>query len=454
MSRAQHPPSHPRRVSRRAVLGGLLAAAATPALPGLGPLAAYAEDEPPAQPDPRREGTTPGDFGFPPPDPGTYVRPIVFPVEGGAYWTDTWMACRGEGCSRRHEGQDLMAPKMRRLLACVDGVVVELRHRSEGNSLYLRGDDGWYYAYLHINNDRPGTDDGANRFEHAFAAGLSVGDRVRRGQHIAFVGDSGNAEATASHCHFEIRKPADRWYRAAAVNPKASLERAGSAPPVPPSTFAPFASAAALVRQQYRDLLGREADNRSLVTWTDLLGTGRQSPAAFIQLLMRGDEFGPVASIARLYFAYFRRRPDASGVLHWASRVRAGATVGQVSEAFARSSEFRAAYGSLSDAGFVDRAYRNVLGRAPDAAGLRYWVGQLDAGVTRGKLMQLLSDSTEHAERVQVPVDVCLVYTTMLRRSPDAGGFDHWVGQISGGGQRLTALVASVQRSTEYAGRF
>ncbi len=65
-----------------------------------------------------------------------------------------------------------MGRKMQPLVSAVDGTVVVLRHQASGNSLYIKGDDGWYYDYLHINNDTPGTDDGANRFDHAFAPGL------------------------------------------------------------------------------------------------------------------------------------------------------------------------------------------------------------------------------------------------------------------------------------------
>ncbi|MEJ7582984.1 MAG: peptidoglycan DD-metalloendopeptidase family protein [Acidimicrobiales bacterium] len=178
----------------------------------------------------------PGGFGFPALDlRGVYVRDIVFPVEGSVRWSDTYGACR-DGCSRRHEGQDLLGRKLQRLVAAVDGTVVVVRHGRDGNSLYLRSSaDGWYYAYLHINNDAPGTDDGRNAYGHAFAPGIVEGVRVRRGQHLAYMGDSGNAEDTPAHCHFEIRKPAPSVWDAQAVNPKYSLDAAGSAPVGPPS---------------------------------------------------------------------------------------------------------------------------------------------------------------------------------------------------------------------------
>lgn len=170
-------------------------------------------------------------FGFPAADRrGVHVRDITFPVEGTVSWTDTYGACR-DGCSRVHEGQDLFGRKGQNLLAAVDGTIVELRHERSGNSLYLRSDaNGWFFVYLHLNNDSPGTDNGRNAYGSAFASGIARGRRVRRGQHIAYLGDSGNAESTPPHCHFEIRKPASSVWNAQAVNPKHSL-RAAKSPP-------------------------------------------------------------------------------------------------------------------------------------------------------------------------------------------------------------------------------
>jgi murein DD-endopeptidase MepM/ murein hydrolase activator NlpD len=157
----------------------------------------------------------------------TVVIPLVFPVLGGATYRDTFLACRGTGCSRRHLGQDLMAPKLRPLVATFDGTVTYLtRERAvgQGNYLSIRSDDGWTCNYLHVNNDRPGRDDGAGTGAWAFAPGLRVGARVFAGQHVAWVGDSGNAESTAPHCHFELRR-GDAW-AGTVYNPKPSLDRA------------------------------------------------------------------------------------------------------------------------------------------------------------------------------------------------------------------------------------
>ena len=138
--------------------------------------------------------------------------PMVFPIVGSTSYSDTFLACRS-GCTRKHLGQDLMGPKMRPLVATFNGVISHLKRESyvgEGNYVTLRGDNGWTTNYIHMNNDTPGTDDGRGTASHAFAPGLRVGLRVVQGQLLGWSGDSGNAESTAPHIHFELRK-GDAW---------------------------------------------------------------------------------------------------------------------------------------------------------------------------------------------------------------------------------------------------
>ena len=135
--------------------------------------------------------------------------PLVFPVAGGqTSYSDTFLTCRS-GCARKHMGQDLMGPKMTPLVAAFNGTVTSLQRESrvgEGNYLVITGDNGWSAMYLHVNNDTPGTDDGRGTAKYAFPRGIEVGTRVLAGQLVAWRGDSGNAETTGPHLHFELRK--------------------------------------------------------------------------------------------------------------------------------------------------------------------------------------------------------------------------------------------------------
>jgi hypothetical protein len=101
-------------------------------------------------------------------------------------------------------------------------------------------------------------------------------------------------------------------------------------------------------------------------------------------------------SIYRLYRAYFLRDPDTAGFMYWYLQVSVGTSLDQVSDLFAESSEFRTRYGNPDNFAFVELIYQNVLGRDPDAQGRDYWVGRLDAGLSRGRVMRFFSESGEY----------------------------------------------------------
>jgi murein DD-endopeptidase MepM/ murein hydrolase activator NlpD len=166
------------------------------------------------------------------------VRLMRFPVTGEVSYTDTFGACRGVNCSRRHMGIDIFAPKLRPLVAAQTGRVTWLRTDSSGtagNGVGITDAQGWRSLYLHVNNDTPGRDDGANPAEWRFAPGVALGRMVEAGDVIGYLGDSGNAETTPPHLHFELRTPEGKT-----VNAYPSLRAAqgpgtqpGPPPPVP-----------------------------------------------------------------------------------------------------------------------------------------------------------------------------------------------------------------------------
>lgn len=129
---------------------------------------------------------------------GAEPAPIVFPVPGEVSFVDSFGDPRSGG--RLHAGTDLMAPKGTPVVAVAAGVVSWV----DDSCCHLAIDhgDGWSSWYIHLNNDTWGTDDGAG---WGIAQGVGPGTQVAAGQVIGWVGDSGNAEGTASHLHFELR---------------------------------------------------------------------------------------------------------------------------------------------------------------------------------------------------------------------------------------------------------
>ena len=134
---------------------------------------------------------------------------LLVPVEGvqPTALTDTFSQSRAAG-ARRHDAIDILAPHGTAVLAASDGPVEKLFwSEAGGRTIYQRSPDGrlsFYYAHL----DR-------------YAPDLREGAMLRRGQRIATVGSTGNANPSAPHLHFAVHAmgPGDPWYGGRAVNP-------------------------------------------------------------------------------------------------------------------------------------------------------------------------------------------------------------------------------------------
>lgn len=211
------------------------------------------------------------------------------------------------------------------------------------------------------------------------------------------------------------------------------------------TTVLPFRTVDAFTTQQFRDLIGRAPTGAELADWRNRVGGSSVTPAAAVDQLLDNASVGKVASVVRLYRAYYRRLPDAGGFRYWRDKVRAGMSVEQVSRYFASLKEFRTLYGSLNDGQFVDLVYRNVLGRAPDSQGRAYWVAQLRAGVSRGRVMTLFSESPENRTTTKRTTDIVLVTHLLLDRPPTSTELA-WTGTRA-------ALVQTVLSSAAYDAR-
>jgi Domain of unknown function (DUF4214) len=126
-------------------------------------------------------------------------------------------------------------------------------------------------------------------------------------------------------------------------------------------------------QQQYREFLSREGESGGVSFWVGELNANRQIRATMIESFLTSGEFNEnVAPVIRLYLAALERFPDYGGALFWIDYVTRDGSLAVAANLFAESPEFKRRYGSLDNAGFVDRVYRNVLGRAPDDAGFNY----------------------------------------------------------------------------------
>ena len=122
----------------------------------------------------------------PPLDPVGYV----FPVYGASSYADTYGGLRGDVSGGWHHGDDIFAPLGAPILAIAHGTVFSVGWEKVGGwRLWLRDDKGWEYYYAHLSAYTP----------------LAVnGAVVSAGDVLGFVGNTGDAEGTPYHLHFEV----------------------------------------------------------------------------------------------------------------------------------------------------------------------------------------------------------------------------------------------------------
>lgn len=119
---------------------------------------------------------------------------LAFPVEGrGNDAIQSLFGVERDGGRRAHHGIDIFAPRGTPVLAGTDGTVRSISPNELGGNVVWLSDEqrGQTLYYAHLDRHH-----------------VSTGQRVRTGDTLGFVGNTGNARATPPHLHFGIyRRP-------------------------------------------------------------------------------------------------------------------------------------------------------------------------------------------------------------------------------------------------------
>ncbi len=148
---------------------------------------------------PGSDATPPGGYSLDPPiDAATKAALLgpsyLFPLAGGARFQNDFGAPRAD--TRFNQGIDLFAPLGTPVLAVHDGTLVQVGWSNiGGRQEWLRDSDGNLFYYGHLS---------------AYAPVARTGAQVHAGDVLGFLGDSGDAQGTPFHLHFEIH-PAGKW---------------------------------------------------------------------------------------------------------------------------------------------------------------------------------------------------------------------------------------------------
>ncbi len=200
----------------------------------------------------------------------------------------------------------------------------------------------------------------------------------------------------------------------------------------------------AVVRLVYMELLLRGPDPAGYSHWKGRLDGGL-SAEAFASVISRSREaVGQVVNDA--YQTVLGRNAETTGKAFWVDRLQAGGRYDQLLADLAASGEFWGLSGGTNE-GFVTRVYEQLLHRAPDPAGLDYWVEKLEAGVSPRALVRTLANLDE-------PLGVLVAdsYGEILDRAPTAGERAEGISGLRSTGDR-SGLYAQLIGRTEFANR-
>ncbi|HEY0188611.1 MAG TPA: SpoIID/LytB domain-containing protein [Cellulomonas sp.] len=192
----------------------------------------------------------------------------------------------------------------------------------------------------------------------------------------------------------------------------------------------------------YEDILGREPDSGGLATWTAVALADGNANRLTSQIVMSTERLQTF--IRTEYQNALGRAPEAGGLANWTKYLQAGATVPQLQEAIYASTEGIMRAGG--DTGtWVQGVYAGVLGRSASTSERAYWSAKI-ASLGYGGVVRAIAKSDEAGM-----LRLTRYYSTMLGRSPDASGIRTFLPLMAGNGDMV--LPVQIGASPEYWSR-
>jgi len=211
-----------------------------------------------------------------------------------------------------------------------------------------------------------------------------------------------------------------------------------------PFTVAPPRTAdESWVLAAYEDFLDRAPTEPERAATVARLGAGT-TRATIARELSTTAEWIEV-SIRRFYLDTLDREPDAAGLAFWIGEVQSKRRpLAAVAASFYSSPEYYANAGG-TDADWVADLYEKVLHRPAQPGDIVFWVDRTRAQ-GRGKVAATIYGSLESRRD-----RVTLLYDALLDRAPETGGLAYWADRIATTGD--LALAVNLVVSPEYVDR-
>jgi hypothetical protein len=151
-------------------------------------------------------------------------------------------------------------------------------------------------------------------------------------------------------------------------------------------------------------------------------------------------------SVDRAFTDILRRPTDSAGRDYWVGRLRRGLITRKLRANLYGSAEYLTTQGGGTVQGFVTAAYRDILGRDADPAGLDHWVGLIRSGTPRGTVAERFLATAEARD-----VIVRDLFLRWIDRLPTTTELTTWRGRLgSSTADGEVALIRFLAGSSTY----
>jgi hypothetical protein len=171
----------------------------------------------------------------------------------------------------------------------------------------------------------------------------------------------------------------------------------------------------------YQSILGRAPDPEGLASWQKAQEAG--TSFADIKKAFENSPEARANTVKQIYNEQLGREAEAEGLTNWSKVLGSGSTAADVAKAIAQSKE-----GQKMDIQAAASAYRQVLGRNPEPAGLQFW---LSLAQSEGLTSQQLKDRIAEAAAPEMKArNITKPFTNMqlaaLESDPLAGYYSDY----------------------------
>jgi hypothetical protein len=217
----------------------------------------------------------------------------------------------------------------------------------------------------------------------------------------------------------------------------------GGGPTLPPTTPAQTSVYDPFINSAYQTFMNRAPDAAGQQYWANQLQSGDASQRELLNSFANSAEFQnlykttPERAVSGLYQSAFNRTPDQGGLQYWQQQQQKGMSAQDMLNQFTNSQEFQNVYD-------INNAYMNYQGAMATPDQLASAHKALASGKTMSDVEGTISSAPEATTNF-----IKTAYKNMLGRSPEEAGLNYWSNALNSGAADKTDFLNSLASSAE-----